>query len=55
MSVAVRLHERNIRVDALEPDAVHHATLDRSLALQHESELDEEPVAPARSSTTMRT
>ena len=43
-SVAVRgLHERNIRADALEPhDAVHHATLDRSLALQHESELDEE-------------
>ena len=27
------------------PDSVHHATLDRSLALQHESELDEEPAA----------
>ena len=43
-SVAVRsLHHRNVRAYALEPhDAVHPATLDRSLALQHESELDEE-------------
>ena len=43
-SVAVRsLHHRNVRPYALEPhDAVHPATFDRPLALQHESELDEE-------------
>ena len=42
--MAVRnLHERYVRADALEPhDAVHHGALDRSLALQLESELDEE-------------
>ena len=43
-SVAVRsLHDRNLRADTLEPhDAVHPAALDGSLALQLESELDEE-------------
>jgi hypothetical protein len=43
-SVAIRsLHHRNVRPDALEShDAVHPATFDRPLALQHESELDEE-------------
>src|SRR6266481_5922296 len=43
-SVAVRsLHHRNVRPYALEPhDAVHPATFDGPLALQHESELDEE-------------
>ena len=43
-SVAVRsLHDRNVRPYALEPhDAVHPATFDGPLALQHESELDEE-------------
>jgi hypothetical protein len=43
-AVAVRsLHHRNLRPYALEPhDAVRPATFDRPLALQHESELDEE-------------
>jgi hypothetical protein len=43
-SVAVRsLHHRNLRPYALEPDdAVHPATFDGPLALQHESELGEE-------------
>ena len=43
-SVAVRsLEHRNVRPYALEPhDAVHPATFDGRLALQHESELDEE-------------
>jgi hypothetical protein len=43
-SVAVRsLHHRSVRPYALEPhDAVHPATFDGPLALQHESELDEE-------------
>jgi hypothetical protein len=43
-SVAVRsLHHRNVRPYALEPhDAVYPATFDCPLALQHESELDEE-------------
>jgi hypothetical protein len=43
-SVAVRsLHDRNLRPDALEPhDAIYPAALDRPLALQLESELDEE-------------
>src|SRR6266542_2157481 len=38
-----RLHERELRADALEPnDAIHPAALDRPLALQLESELDKE-------------
>ena len=38
-----RLHERKLHADALEPhDAVHPAAIDRSLAPQLESELDEE-------------
>ena len=43
-SVAVRgLHHRDLRPDALEPHhAVHPTALDRPLALQLESELDEE-------------
>jgi hypothetical protein len=43
-SVAVRgLHHRGVHLDALEPDyAVHPTALDRPLALQLESELDEE-------------
>jgi hypothetical protein len=43
-SVAVRsLHHRNLRPYALEPhDAIHPAALDGPLALQLESELDEE-------------
>jgi hypothetical protein len=43
-AVAVRrLHHRNVRPHALEPDnAVHPTTLDRPLALHHKSELDEE-------------
>src|SRR5579862_7771402 len=43
-SVAVRsLHHRNVCSYALEPhDPVHPATLDGRLALQHESEFDEE-------------
>jgi hypothetical protein len=43
-SVAVRrLHECKVHADALEPDdAVHPAAIDRSLAPQLESELDEE-------------
>src|SRR3989442_9722306 len=43
-SVAVRgLHHHNLRPDALEPHhAVHPIALDRPLALQLESELDEE-------------
>src|SRR5881227_3090082 len=43
-SVAVRgLHHRQLRLDALEPyHAVHPAALDLPLALQLESELDEE-------------
>jgi hypothetical protein len=43
-SVAVRrLHHRSVRAYALEPhDAVHPETLDGRLAVQHESELDEE-------------
>src|ERR671931_2444961 len=43
-SVAVRgLHHRDLRPDALEThDAVHPSALDRPLALQLESELDEE-------------
>ncbi len=42
--VAIRtLHHRNLRPDALEPhDAVHPAALGLSVALQSESELDEE-------------
>ena len=44
LSVAVRgLHHRRVDQDALEPDdAVHPPALDRCLALQLESELDEE-------------
>src|SRR5436309_12029676 len=43
-SMAVRgLHHRDLRPDALEPHhAVHPTALDRPLALQLESELDEE-------------
>ena len=43
-SVAVRgLHHRDLRPDALEPHhAVHPTALDRPLALQFESKLDEE-------------
>ena len=43
-AVAVRgLHDRDLDPDAVEPDdAVHPAALDRRLALQLESELDEE-------------
>lgn len=43
-SVAIRsLHDRNVRPYALDPhDAVHAAIFDGPLALQHESELDEE-------------
>ena len=43
-SVAVRsLHHRNVRPYAVEPnDAVHPTAFDGSLALQYESELDEE-------------
>jgi hypothetical protein len=38
-----RLQDRDLRTDALEPDdAVHPIALDRSLALQLESELNEE-------------
>ena len=43
--VAVRrLHERKLHADALEPNhPVHPAAIDRSLARQLQSELDEEP------------
>jgi hypothetical protein len=55
-SMAVRgLHDRDFCPDAIEPhDAIHPPALDRPLALQLESELDEE-LSRGRVSTTMPT
>src|SRR4051794_6933930 len=57
MADAGGLHHRDLRPDVLEPPhAVYRTALDPPLAMQLESELDEEPPSrPARSSTTMPT